>query len=225
MGKIRVGVIRPNELIGIYAWYDANEFFSLSAGTQISTWTDKSGNGFNLNWENYNSQPNKSTKQIGPNGYSILSGAGVYKTSGMTMGANQPITFFNVYKANNINNAVFGTPQDATLFGLIIGTTVTRVFYGSAGNVVNTGDTTNYHQMTTVVSTSSTQRVLRYDRNNIIVTANNNNTITDLWLNTRPVGFGGNGSNNHCEIIIYNRALSLQEIGQIEKYLKFKWLL
>lgn len=221
------GNILPNEVPSLYGWWDASDFKDLTDGTEINTWSDKSGNGFDLNWENYNGQSNKSLKQKGSNDNACLSGAGIYKTSGMSLGANQPFTFFIVFKANSAsNNAVFGSTQDAAAFGLINANGASNLFLASAISLLmNPPDTTSYHQLTSLCSTSANERVLNFDMKKITMSYNNISGITNLWLNSRTVGNGGNGSNNHCEIIIYNRAITFQEIRQIERYLNFKWQL
>jgi len=217
MGVIRVGVKRPTDLSNLYGWWDATDFQGLANGTTINTWSDKSGSGFDFNFSTVSG-----TKQVGNNGYSVIQG-GRYKTTGLNLGTStlSAFTIFIVVKAfATNNNAIFGCAQDIVTFGAAGSNQF--VFWPGSINGKNV-DTVLYHRFTARLSTVASQRLYRLDEVSYIAGSTPSN-INDIWLNERPSGLGF-GANTFAEIVLYNRALSAQEVGQIERYLQFKWSL
>lgn len=216
----RVNVKFPNEISGLLAWWDAKDFDSLSAGTSITTWNDKSGNGNNFTYNPPASPLNfaASTKQLDSKGNSVVSGSGKYDCT-ISLSNSAGFTFFNVYrKRSAIYECVFSSFEGNNNFLLIDNNFMAN---SASSPVGGQDDITNTFQLTVRASTVAAQRLVK--QNGINYTQSQNTfSLTGLFLNWRGT-FGNYGINDHSEMIIFNRLLSDNEVMLMERYLKFKW--
>ena len=200
----------------MYAWWDMSTNNGLTDGANILSLLDKSGNGFHFNLR---SGVIGSTKQTGPNNNAVLRGGAIYDAI-IPLNGTSPFTTFVLFK--NIGNSfsILGSSGDATGWGLINNSSEIKVYQG-AGSVGIPSDS-NYHQFSWVTSNTSSQRIVRIDGSNKTPLANNIGSISFLTLNNRGV-VQSNGNNEFAEIIIFNRIMPIQEIQQVERYLKLKY--
>lgn len=230
MSKIRVCVKMPNDIPNLYGWWDASDFNSLSNGTSITTWPDKSGNGLDFVY-NPNSLIGSpipsmvpSAKQVDGNGRSVLAGIGKYDLS-LNIFALMPITIFCVFKFNDLslNTIALGANPGGNVFEINTLSTKLNIYQSSAKtSSVNNIDTVTYNQIAYILTNTASQKQTRINGYDIPTVTNSLSSLDMLFLNYR--NFSSNrGDSNWCEIIIYNRALSNSEFRSVDRYLKFKW--
>lgn len=237
----------PRSIPGCQLWFDAADSSSLTftSTTTISTWNDKSSNGWHLTTVGSN-QPGYSSN--GFNGYPCIT---------FTSGSNQdmrgpasgPVNFTNFFPING-------------------GNTVFMVFSQTGGTCGGI-----WYQLTGS-SSGGSYGIQAFGGNNLCWSTNTTNTAMSnalgpnmivSWVNTLGPDYGSNTSSvsvygaqlvasppvttsgytwnyneyfiigakdsnhnyrafgNHAEYIVYNRALTLVQRQQVEGYLAWKW--
>jgi hypothetical protein len=228
----RVGVKYPNEIPNLYGWYDMNDLTENETYyTSASTINDKSGNGNHiLGGYNTGATTNSIIKRLSNNGNKVLDGSYLgmipVSSTGNTTSAH---TLFIVHSYNNtVNLTGLGCNNPAgsqyeTNYDNVnkrVRTVINNMTFASPIGKIE------YDQLIQTNITYNRPRVnLKVRTNEVNLTNNDSNAYPNfsfLLLNNRGA-FGNGGNTKVAEIIIYNRPLSIDEVKQIERYLKFKW--
>jgi len=230
---------------GLLLWLDAadDSTFSYSSGTEVSQWRDKSGNNFHANeLQAVGNKPSRNTVVNGRKSLNFTS------TEGDRLRVNSGMVF-----TNSVTAIVFIKPasqnyayanildQDHGMDGangwVIQRNNVSSAWQSWVGNAV--GD--NWFNPNQVSYVDYTSQIVTLRKGPSTVTLYSNGTssgdvaISDQSI--RQVGYlglnigswrAGGFSDRHyngeiCEILVYNRALSLTELKQVHTYLGQKW--
>ena len=232
----------PTQISGCALWLDAADRSSLtfSSGTNVSTWADKSGGGYNVTQGTSTRQPtyNATNRQL------LFSGDGVQNSSANQALQNTSIpvagtayTIFSVAKGNASQPSFTGYnymiapavtfPQARLAFASLTGNFATFTGTGTTFNDTN-ANTPNISVRTTtriwcMVVSGSTLTPF-YDGISMNTKVGTTGSFTGLVVGdafSTDSGQCWNGSMN--EILFYNSALSTNERQQIEGYLAWKW--
>jgi len=227
----------PDSIAGLSMWYDASDAATV-IGSPVSQWSDKSGNGYHMLQTNPAQRPTTGTLVHSLNSISFHGNGSSQWMSAVGVN-NSPNTVFAVF----VSNTGFWADWDG-IFSWRSANSDKVAASGSSGGIhgVN-GSSTVY--------TTGTATSVRVDGVAVASPANFNNYPTgqsflsgitnthlltytdDLTTSTNNFVFGADVfqavghrhfNGNMCEVIVYNRALSLAEIGQVETYLIFKWI-
>ncbi len=230
---------------GLLLWLDAADdtTFSYSSGTEVSQWRDKSGNNFHANeLQAVGNKPRRNTTINGRKSLNFTS------TEGDRLRVNSGMVF-----TNSVTAIVFIKPgsqnyayanildQDHGMDGangwVIQRNNVSSAWQSWVGNAA--GD--NWFNPNQISYTDNTPQIVTLRKGPSTVTLYSNGTssgdvsVSDQSI--RQVGYlglnigswrAGGFSDRHyngeiCEIVVYNRALSLTELKQVHTYLGQKW--
>lgn len=228
----------PRSYSGLSMWYDASDTSTIT-GSPVSQWNDKSGNNRHLIQPTAGQRP--------------TTGTIVHTLNTISFAGNASSQWMYVTGINNTPNTVFIVFQSATAsWANWDGIFSWRS--SSSAKVSNSTSSGGVHgrNATALVYTPGTATLVRVDGVAGAVAAdfNDYNTgvgylsaITNTHLTTYTDDISGAGSNNFvvgadsfsavgarhangnlCEIIVYDRALSLTEITFVESYLILKWI-
>lgn len=220
-----VTVKYPNDISGMEAWYDAKDFNSTADSTEVTTWNDKSGNGHHLVQSTAGKKP--IVKSL--NGNKFLDSNNENRYFQLAFTRVRPLTIFCVYKVNTIASNIYVTDgytdQGSTAITTSGGSGGTGLQYGMTSGNLAFGVSTN-----TIFAQVSVQQVdtaaASFGRYNGVqkFTGTSDKNIGGITLFARAdLASARFADASIAEYISYNRALTLTEIQQIERYLKFKW--
>lgn len=230
----------PSDISNLYAWFKYDNL--LLNGTTVSAALDKSGNGRHAVQATSASQPvysatgganNKaywSNTDAVSNGRFLLAGQASDWTFLHNGSGN---TIFIVMKSNSTQQNYFFGIQTGT--GASLGLSIVRINNTTAqysiGNGAIQSVTVNYsHPLTSwskVAVSGSTGTDPDYSirvAGSSVATANEVNPVS-ATASTQKLGIGSGGGGAYSlasdfhEVIIYNRELTLTEVGQVETYL------
>jgi hypothetical protein len=232
---------------GLLVWLDAadDSTFSYSSGTEVSQWRDKSGNNFHANQATTAIQPSRNTVVNSRKSVNFTS------TNGDRLRVNSGMVFTNsvtaiVFIKPGSQNYPYANilDQDHGMDGAN-GWVIQRNNAASAwlSWVANAaGDT--WFNPNQILYVDNTPQIVTLRKGSSTVTLYSNGTSsTDVAIadqQIRQVGYLGlnlgswragneiHGSSRHyngeiCEVVVYNRALSLTELKQVHTYLGQKW--
>jgi hypothetical protein len=232
---------------GLLVWLDAadDSTFSYSSGTEVSQWRDKSGNNFHANQATTANQPSRNTVVNSRKSVNFTS------TNGDRLRVNSGMVFTNsvtaiVFIKPGSQNYAYANilDQDHGMDGAN-GWVIQRNNTASAwlSWVANAaGDT--WFNPNQILYVDNTSQIVTLRKGSSTVTLYSNGTSsTDVAIadqQIRQVGYLGlnlgswragneiHGSSRHyngeiCEVVVYNRALSLTELKQVHTYLGQKW--
>jgi hypothetical protein len=242
---VSAGFIKtPKQISNCIAWFDASTSNEMvSSSNIVSSWSDKSGNGYVFNSAQLSALPASNfsplyvSNKINGLGSLYFDGSNDYMfvNSSMGLASATQYTAFVVLSPVYLNasQVAFGmqaTPSGGTYEILGYWSALDTFTVGFDGGVV-------------LVNTTS-----RSDNRSIIHSVVRNGTLANAYLNgfqyatnttvastvnsgVARLGIGANtyvnGSAPYkgyiCEIIIYNRALSTTERSQVQNYLSNKW--
>ena len=211
----------PTSIGGCQIWLDAADSatFTLN-GSTVSTWIDKTGNGFNVSQATAGSQPTRGSNEVVFNGSTSLQYSGSVGIFG-----NSYTSYVMHTPTNNTDyrQGVISIKDSTTGFDFEIGQ---FYLWTSAGSI--------YHQFTATVNsktilgiTSTTSLALNYSINGQPFTAGGAGwfsvTAGSLLLigNSQYSGVGFIGTIN--EYLLFTRTLTATEHNQITGYLAWKW--
>jgi hypothetical protein len=232
---------------GLLVWLDAadDSTFSYSSGTEVSQWRDKSGNNLHANQATTANQPSRNTVVNSRKSVNFTS------TNGDRLRVNSGMVFTNsvtaiVFIKPGSQNYAYANilDQDHGMDGAN-GWVIQRNNDASAwlSWVANAaGDT--WFNPNQILYVDNTPQIVTLRKGSSTVTLYSNGTSsTDVAIadqQIRQVGYLGlnlgswragneiHGSPRHyngeiCEVVVYNRALSLTELKQVHTYLGQKW--
>lgn len=241
----------PNDLPGIVTWYDAEDPLNNNgasvppSGSNIVTWNDKSGNGYNLTQtvnENVKSAPIYTTNKL--NGRAVIDfsqfdHSGLYTTTNFPLLPN--LTLFLlitpcVPNCDNLNDygAFFmhwsNSPDNCL--------NIRRQWSFIETTTFGSGNSGSYPRLFKYNASTPSLITYTYDNNGNIyaqqinsvgVVSNtikvnqymDNGRLGSIWIN--HTNGGGCIRAQYAEILYYQRVLSSTEIEQIQGYLALKW--
>lgn len=232
----------PASISGLELWLDADdsETITLNA-TTVSSWNDKSGNGYNVSQGTASYQPTYSTAQL--NGRNVVTFDGNNdhilndSLASVASGNDVPITMFVVFKqlssGTNEYGVVFGSSSSIQpLFCMMTNSNQLaaqqRTDAGTLTAAYSSVSSTSAYRVQSIVLSSSNLTVY----NNGTSVATSSFTPAQTSFDTFTIGaWRRSGSMNgvaflHCdiaEVIIYNSALSTSDRNSVEDYLSSKW--
>ena len=220
-------LITPTSISHLQLWLDATDF-SIPSGSSVTTWNDKSGNGYNasifVGSATYNSTGfnNLPAIQMISGGFRALSPVGTFSNG---------ITYFVVYQKNGAPNV--DSLLSKTINGGIPAPFITErrfrtyldvngVSYTTAV-VINFGFETGINILSTTINSSTWNE---YKNGEII---NSINVSTNFLDNGEYIYIGTRDNKTSyttaviSEVIVYNRVLTTVERQNVEGYLATKW--
>ena len=217
----------PKQIGGLAAWYDAFDPLTItqSSGT-VSQVKDKSENGYDLTSGTGFTYPNNTFNGSYPSFYSSVSGSSVIGTNS-SLSLPYPCTTFTVAVQTGAtlgaNIFIFDTvapPPRLALYSYSVGT-YTYAIADSTGQTWTYGNTTN---IATILSATYTSSLNVWMNGTQVAT---NSTLRSGGFNGITLGsrysltFSWIG--HICEVIIFSKILSINQIQQVEGYLAWKW--
>lgn len=234
-----VTFVNPSSYSGLSMWYDASDA-STVIGSPVSQWSDKSGNNRHLLQANASQRPTTGTVIHTLNAITFHGDtAGTSQWMYATGVNNSPNTVFIVFQAatatwanwdgllswrsansdkvsaSGSSGGVHGVNGAATVY-----TTGTATSVRHDGLSVATPDNFNNYSIGQDFSTPITNTQILTYTDDLGRSTNNFVVGADVFLAVGNRHFNG----SICEIVVYDRALSLAEIGQVEQYLILKWI-
>ena len=231
---------------GLLLWLDAadDSTFSYSSGTEVSQWRDKSGNNFHANeLQAVGNKPSRNTVVNSRKSVNFTS------TEGDRLRVNSGMVFTNsvtaiVFIKPGTQNYAYANilDQDHAMSGQANGWVIQRNNVSSAWQSwVSIAAGSSWFNPNQVSYTDNTPQIVTLRKGSSTIALSSNGTssgdvnISDeqirqanyFGLNIgswRAGGFSDRHYNGEiCEILVYNRALSLTELKQVHTYLGQKW--
>ena len=230
---------------GLTLWLDAADETTFTYGTggvyteSVQQWRDKSGNNFHANQSLVSAQPARSTFNNGKPSVYFASSAVNYLLISANPNLALPgdVSIFIVYRPYNqtTNYAVLLDNYHGT--GGTYGFVIQRVnnlnqFYYGNGNGSTFVDTSSSPWTYTesnveLLSLNKSSSVATPYTTGTAQTARTVHATTSQYTTGLVLGGWGSGGRSYngdmCEILIFNRSLTLKEMKQVHTYLGVKW--
>jgi len=242
---------KPTQIGQCVLWLDADDPSSIThSSNAVSSWADKSSSGYKASQSTSSYQPTYNATTV--NGKGAIEFDGIdnsleVSTPGITLGANGGVAFFMVCRQvefdNNGGNFYFGnvssgTKQNYMGVGTSGGNSMDWRLYGDnvSGNETESfyTDTTGYHihvgiwekDANGVGGAANIHQFFDGYRANYKTSSINTSNFTTT--DTAYIGRQHGGSSSYCkfnvcEIILFNKALTIKERQMVEFYLSRKW--
>jgi hypothetical protein len=227
---------------GLLLWLDAADdtTFNYSTGTEVSQWRDKSGNNFHANQATTAQQPSRSTVVNSRKSVNFTSANGDFMRVNSGMVFTNSVTAIVFIKPGTQNNAYADIlDQDHSMDGYN-GWVIQRNNTASQWLVWLANEANTTWLNTNAISyTDNTSQIVTLRKGSSTLTLYSNGTSSgDVAVANQQIrqanyfglniGYwragGGRYYNGEiCEIVVYNRALSLTELNQVHTYLGQKW--
>jgi hypothetical protein len=238
----------PTSIGGCQLWFDASDTSSITpssitTGTKVSQWNDKSGNARHMSNATSASQPTYSTSNVAGSLPSVYFTGSADASTNANILSNSASTVFNsttwdvyaVFKPTSQNNetAIFWNDPSVAVV-LICGSTsvypTNSVHYGGWRLAPTDGPCrANEVQVYQVYSTGTTlgRRINGLADGTVAQTASyswpSRSSNSELAFTRPSTGTWTNGNTSLCEIIVYNTVLSDANRSNVESYLRNKW--
>jgi hypothetical protein len=210
---------RPTDIENTILWLDAADSTTITLnGSDVSQWSDKSGNSNHATQSTASKQPEYRTNIY--NGKATITGdSATFEQLNISNLLTSIDELFIVCRFNSTTEGIMGTTTDW-------------------GNIVYREANTNYYPSTpgsagfSFANSSTSLQLFNYGQagarvNGVQVKVNKMgvwSTVSDLYILARGGDGGRNWSSGDvCEIILYDRTLSLNERLIVEAYLTNKW--
>ena len=231
---------------GLLLWLDAadDSTFSYSSGTEVSQWRDKSGNNFHANeLQAVGNKPSRNTVVNSRKSVNFTSTEGdrLRVSSGMVFTNSVTAIVFIKPGAQNYDYANI-LDQDHAMSGGGNGWVIQRVSNASVWQSwVSHASGNDWFNPNQISYANNTPQIVTLRKGSSTITLYSNGTssgdvsIADQQIRQanyyglnigswRAGGFSDRHYNGEiCEIVVYNRALSLTEVKQVHTYLGQKW--
>ena len=207
-------VFSPKSISGISLWLDAADQQSITLSTStVTTWADKSGNGYNATG---GVSPTYSSNGVQFNGSSYL-------TTSAPAG-NNSATYFIVFKPSSIGFTVLLGGNVVSTATLFVGSSTSFVLGDWNSNVATF--TTSFSAGTTYIASGMASGGVLSVSINAGTMATGSRTFSGSGTFTIGAGYTDNrakysGAIN--EVIVFNSALSVSDRQKVEGYLASKW--
>ena len=215
----------PTDIAGLGLWFDGDDASSItiSSGSSVSQWNDKSGNARHLTQGTAARQPQYTATLNGRDGLTFNTSQAYWMTVDFTP-MTQPVTRFIVCQLN----AGFGVTLHDSAAGFTSRMMFARysnnnlVLYAGGGEpVVGTGDT-NVHLWTTVYN--DTASIHRAEGLLVGTTHSPGSQALDGITLAASIGGGADHVDGAIyEVIFYDALLTGAQISDVEAYLATKW--
>lgn len=224
----RASGFNPRAISGLIAWYDAADSATLTVSTGVSSWADKSGNGYTLRQSIGNNQPATGTRTIGGKNALDFDGSNDLLSLGTTppeyllnLSAFRALTLFAVLQSDSPNSirrvaSLQRTGKNSNDTGVYFGRHVTSS--GSTEMAAGAGDSTSNDQASKnfirsfsdtsgdagiyCASVSAADNALTIHKNGT------SQTLTTRYGTGSASAFLGEGTGNHTLDIGANRGTS-----------------
>ena len=211
----------PKSVTGLTWWVDGMDTSTMtfSSLSNISSWADKSGNGYNATGVN-------SPQKISTGGVSFVASSSNYFTMGVTYSRTQTMFMVASPVPSTSANQYYINTYIGNHGGIFLGGYNSSYisYYNSAITNFASGTTTNPF-VVSVVKVQGGTSVGNYNGSQAFSVADNSvDSDTTTWA-----VLGGAASNaglltaNIYEFVIFNVALTSNQIQQVEGYLAWKW--
>lgn len=218
--------LEPNEIVGLKQWLiaDTAASFTFSTGAVVSQWNDESGQSNHVSQATVGKQPTRVAAAL--NGKAVVRFDGVNDLLACTYGATltQPTTVMLVAKsAVNEEAYLFDGSTSSNRHAVFFAPTTFRWSY-YAGTTVNssTGSDTSFHVIAAIFN--GTGSTLRIDGVEVSSSTPGTGTMAGITLGsnqaeTLPL------EGDIAEVVVWNTALSLRDMKQMEAYLANRYAL
>ena len=207
----------PKSISGLLAWYDASDSSTITVGTGVSAWADKSGNGYTLRQSTANNQPVTGTRTIGGKNALDFDGTNDVLSLGLTppeyildLATSRAITIFAVTGSDAPNSvsrliSMQRTGKNANDSGLFLGRHTTgsgTVELAVGGGDSSTNDQVDRNYLPGFVDTSTAAGIyaasISAAGNTATIHKNGTNqSLTSRYGTMLPSGWLGFGTGNH----------------------------
>jgi len=230
-GTLKLIAPAPAVVSGSLAWFDAADAGTINtnAAGQVVNWANKGSAGAALDAVQITAGVGPIVKANALNGKAVLSvtnTAALWTKSAVGVSGGQDRTLFVVGCRTNSGNMFFShigpTGNNNLAFG-ISSETGNCYYYTWANDITYGIRTTGLYEIYDfmIASSNGTGNLISGG----VLTGGSkaltpNTTASQLYLGSRP---GGASQGNLAEVILFNRALTATERGDVEAYLKSKW--
>lgn len=217
----------PKQIAGLQLWLDASDLSSISTGTGVSEWRDKSATGSKWVQATANNQPATGTQTINGRNVLVFDGTNDGLSCVTPLSTSLPLSLFLVQRivatrtygmsyTSGTTPGHFDIRQNNNTGGLEI--------VASSGTVVSQStDRTGLDDIICWIVPSSSNSTLF--RNGSSVTLGNA-TLKPVLTGTHYIGQRSDGFNFNgyiAEVVAYSAELSTRERESVESYLGKKW--
>lgn len=218
--------LAPNEITGLKQWLVADNAssFSFSSGVVVSQWNDESGNSNHVTQGTVSKQPTRVAAVL--NSKAVVRFDGTDDSLARTFGAalTQPTTVLIVAKTAVVEEAyLLDGSTSSNRHAVFFAPTTSRWSY-SAGTSVNsaTASDTAFHVVAAIFN--GTASTLRVDGVEVSSSTPGTGTMAGITLGnnqaeTLPL------QGDIAEVLVYNTALSLRDMKQMEAYMAARYAL
>jgi hypothetical protein len=227
---------------GLLLWLDASDdsTFSYSSGTEVSQWRDKSGNNFHANQSTTAQQPSRSTAVNSRKSVNFTSTNGDYLRVNSGMVFTNSVTAIVFIKPGTQNSAYANILDQDHSMDSYNGWVIQRNNTASQWLVwLANGANTTWLNTNAISYADNTAQIVTLRKGSSTLTLSSNGTssgdvaVADQQIRQSNyvglnIGYWRAGAGRYyngemCEIVVYNRALSLTELKQVHTYLGQKW--
>jgi len=233
----------PNQVSGLSVWLDAADINTTvttgGTGLSLTQWRDKSANALSMNQAVLINMPTVAPRFLnGNNVVGFTTSQNLVSGTNLTLGGAQtwfvvfnPVTTFNYFfieQSPNVNTTAgsFLYGSNANLFAInrsgirrFVNDTVSLPFS------INNWYFCSFVNSNAVTTTSDVYWSINGTQRSIAYIAGSNNTVAGNATNLLYLNNNGRvpASNYYAEILIFNSAVSLSQVYQVEGYLAWKW--
>ena len=223
----------PKSLTGMALWLDGADQTSMtfSSGSSVSSWNDKSGNGYNFTNNGGSTNPTTdpkmgllftTTRSFANSSVPIPSNYTLFLVGNLTSRPSSYGRMINMNTTtdgfgflgtfnNSFNFATFTGPGGATWYDTNSNTPTSTV--ASSPNLSIMG-----------MTISATSLTPFFDGNVLNSKTNSGSTASTTGMCLNGISFAGQGVNAHfAEVFLFNSPLSTSQRQQVEGYLAWKW--
>jgi hypothetical protein len=218
----------PKSIAGLHLWLDAADSSTITTGTGVSEWRDKSATGSTWTQATGNNQPATGTATINGKNVLVFDGTNDSLTASAPLSTSMPLTMFIVQRISTATVAgmtyaagtgdAFNMRQAGSTSGFLeVIAAGARMFLGSSGR-------TGINDIVSVTFPASTDGSLFV--NGVSQSPLTNATLKPTLTGTHYIGRRADGfylNGQVAEILAYAAELSASQRRAAEAYLGKKW--
>lgn len=212
----------PKQIAGLQLWLDASDLSSISTGTGVSEWRDKSATGSKWVQATANNQPATGTQSMNGKNVLVFDGSNDALSTFEPLATSMPVTMFIVQRI--VAKSDFGMTYAMTGFNYIGQSSTTgKIIWSFGGGTFAEGPTdvsgTNVITTCVVPASGAGDGFI----NGVRVAGNSNKPVLTGTHYLGRFQFGNNGNVWIAEVLSYAAALSTSQRQKVESYLGKKW--
>ena len=223
----------PTDIPGCSLWLDGADRSSMtfSSGTSVSSWNDKSGNGYNFTNNGGSTNPTAdptmgllftTTRSFANSSVPIPSNYTLFLVGNLT---SIPSSYGRMINMNTTTDGFgfLGTFNNSFNFATFTGSGGGTWYDTNANTPTNTvASSPNLSIMAMTISGTSLTPFFNGTILNSKTNSGSTSSTTGMCLN--GISFAGQGVNAHfAEVFLFNSPLSTSQRQQVEQYLAWKW--